>query len=225
MGLYAFVIHAGSEQPSFPDDGQLRLFSMRFCPFAHRVHLVLNAKNLPFHVAFINLSEKPEWYPTVNPNGKVPALNLVNEPNQPFLVESMVIAEYLDEKYPEVKLYPTDPLAKAETKLWIERFGPVGAAFYRLVYEVNSDEVNDTHLGTLFKELGDFDAELDKRGTPYFAGSNPGIFDYAIYPWFERFSVLHSIVGDKFNLDEQVPNLVCIPFNCIQLCSFTSEFD
>lgn len=202
------VLFLGSSQPSLPHDGQLHLFSMRFCPFAHRVHLVLNAKKIPYHVVYINLTEKPEWYSKINPNGKVPALQLTNEPNHPFLVESLVIAEYLDEKYPEVKLYPTDPLEKAQTKLWIERFGPIPGTLYRLVYNTNSDEENESLLNTLNSELASFETELAKRNTPYFAGATAGIFDYAIWPWFERMGVLSSIVGDKYNFDEQFPKLV-----------------
>lgn len=198
----------GSSQPSLPNDGKLRLYSMRFCPYAHRVHLVLNAKNIPYHAVYINLTEKPEWYPKLNPNGKVPALNLVNEPNHPFLIESLTITEYLDEKYPDVKLYPTDPLAKAEMKLWIERFSPIPGTFYRLVYNQNSDEENDSLLSTLYTELAAFETELSARKTDYFAGPTPGIFDYAVWPWFERFGVLSSIVGDKYNFDQQFPRLV-----------------
>lgn len=199
----------GSSQPSFPDDGQLRMFSMRFCPFAHRVHLVLNAKNLPYHVFYINLSEKPEWYLELNPNGKVPALQLTNEPGAPIMVESLAIAEHLEDKYPDVKLYPTDPKIRDETKQWIERFNPIATAFYKLVYETNSDEINDELLSTFYTELAPFEAELIKRKSPYFAGSQAGIFDYAIWPWFERFGILSSIVDDKYNLDERFPKLVC----------------
>jgi len=197
----------GSSEPSFPNDGQLRLFSMRFCPFAHRIHLVLNAKNISYHVAYINLSEKPEWYLKLNSNGKVPALQLVNEPNEPFLAESMVIAEYLDEKYPEVKLFPDNPLEKAQTKLWIERFGPIAGAFYKLVYEKNAEDVQDQLLNTFYTELGHYETELVRRGSRYFAGAKPGIFDYAIWPWFERFGVLSSIIGDKYNFEDKFPKL------------------
>lgn len=184
---------------------------MRFCPFAHRAHLVLNAKNLPYHVIYINLSEKPEWYGKVNPNGKVPALHLVKETNQPFLVESMIICEYLDEKYPEVKLYPSDPLTKAETKLWIDRFGSIAGAFYRLVYEKNADDVNDKLLTDLHVGLNAYEEELKKRGTEYFGGDKPNIFDYGIWPWFERFGVLTSIVNEKFKFDARnYPALVSL---------------
>lgn len=215
-------ISLGSSQPSFPDDGKLRLFSMRFCPFAHRVHLVLNVKNLPYHVFNINLTDKPEWYLELNPNGKVPALQLTNEPDKSIMVESLAIAEYLDEKYPDIKLYPTDPQIKDETNQWIERFTPIATAFYKLVYETNSDEVNNDLLSIFYKELAPFEAELIKRNTPYFAGTEVGIFDYAIWPWFERFGILSSIVDDKYNLDERFPKLVCkrkMLFNLREFCS------
>lgn len=198
---------------------------MRFCPYAHRVHLILNAKNIPYHVAYINLIEKPEWYPKVNPNGKVPALQLVNEENEPFLVESLVIAEYLDEKYPENKLFPTNPLEKAQTKIWIEKFGSISSTLYRLTYQKNTDEVNDELLNTLYKELGDFEAELTKRGTKYFAGAKIGIFDYAIWPWFERLGVLSSIVGDKYNIDDKFPKLVMFFIIKLRFIRWIYSFD
>lgn len=181
---------------------------MRFCPYAHRVHLALNAKHIPYHVVYINLSEKPEWYPEVNPNGKVPALQLVNEPNEPFLTESLVLCEYLDEKYPDVPLYPKDPLEKANAKLLIERFGQIGAPYYRLVYDTqykNEDEL----LDVIYKELDFFEDVLRERNATYFGGDLPNILDYAIWPWFERFGVLAEIVGDKYKLnDENYPILV-----------------
>nr|ACZ02430.1 glutathione S-transferase omega class [Drosophila melanogaster] len=51
----------GSPMPDVPEDGILRLYSMRFCPFAQRVHLVLDAKQIPYHSIYINLTDKPEW--------------------------------------------------------------------------------------------------------------------------------------------------------------------
>lgn len=200
----------GSEQPTPPNDNQLRLYSMRFCPYAYRAHLVLNRKNIPYHVFYIDTTAKPQWYiDSVNPSGKVPTLQLINENNHPFIFESLVICEYLDEKFPEIKLYPSDPLEKAQTKLWIERFGSISGAFYRIVFEKNGDDVKEKLLGDLIAGLGDYEKELQKRGTKYFGGDSPNIFDYAIWPWFERFGVLSSVVGDKFKLDDSTfPNLV-----------------
>lgn len=186
---------------------------MRFCPFAHRVHLALNAKNIPYHAFYINLTDKPEWYTALNPNGRVPALQLKNEPHQPVLVESMLICEYLDEKYPDGRLYPADPLHKVETKLWIQRFDACHGAYYNLVYGRNTDDVNDQRLAELFTTINEFENELTKRGSDFFGGDRPNILDYAIWPWFERFGVLKSLYGEKYKFDEH---------NCPSLVSVTS---
>lgn len=85
---------------------------MRFCPYAHRVHLVLDAKKIPYHAIYINLRDKPEWFSLVSSSTKVPALELVKEQGNPVLIESLIICDYLDEKYPEVPLYPKDLLKK-----------------------------------------------------------------------------------------------------------------
>lgn len=197
---------------------------MRFCPFAHRVHLTLNAKSIPYHVFYINLMEKPEWYSHVNPNGKVPALQMVDEPNEPILTESMDICEYLDQKYPDVKLFPTDQAEKDQLKSLVDGFSPIATAFYRLVYEPNNTaEVVDQLLKDLHKGLDDYEAELAKRGTPYFGGDKPSILDYAIWPWFERLGVLKSIVEEsqyKFD-DEHYPKLVRI----LMIFNSSSPFD
>lgn len=191
---------------------------MRFCPFAHRVHLVLNAKNIPYHTFFINLVDKPEWYLTINPNGRVPALKLTNEPHQPVLVESLVICEYLDEKYPEAKLYPADPLHKAETKLWIERFDACHSAFYHLIYVKNDDAEIDKRFTELLTTIDQFEAELSKRGTEYFGGDHPNILDYAIWPWFERLAMLKTFHGDKNKFDEHnYPTLVSVLVNSVEI--------
>lgn len=39
-----------------------------------RAHLVLNAKNIPYNVCFINLTEKPEWFGNVSTLLKVPGM-------------------------------------------------------------------------------------------------------------------------------------------------------
>lgn len=152
----------------------------------------------------------------MNPKGQTPTLHLVNEPNQPFLTESMIIIEYLDEKYPQFKLYPTDPLEKAQIKLWIQRFGPFDSAFHNLVYTKHEDEVNEKLLNTVYTELGKFENELKRRETNYFGGATPGALDYAIWPSFERMGVLKTIVGEKYNFDERFPKLV---MDAIKFCN------
>ncbi|XP_022215518.2 pyrimidodiazepine synthase [Drosophila obscura] len=184
----------GSSKPVLPDDGQLRLFSMRFCPYAERAHLVLNAKKVPHHTIYINLTEKPEWLVDVSPLLKVPALQLPAEKGQPSLIESLVIAEYLDEKYPQNPLLPKDPLKKAQDKILVERFSGVTGAFMKILTQ-------GTGLDDYWLALDIFEEELAKRGTPFFGGNKPGYVDYMIWPWLERLAVIGLYLKDEYNFD------------------------
>ncbi|XP_034481161.1 pyrimidodiazepine synthase-like [Drosophila innubila] len=186
----------GSPKPALPDDGVPRLYSMRFCPYAARAHLALNAKKLPHHTINVNLKEKPEWLVEVSPLLKVPALHLVAEKDQPSLIESLIIVEYLDEKYPENPLLPKDPLQRAQDKILVERFNGVFSAFWNVVLEgKNPDD--------LWPAVDIFETELAKRGTPYFGGDKPGYVDYMIWPLFERFSVLQFTMKEEYNSNLQ----------------------
>lgn len=164
---------------------------MRFCPYAQRAHLALNAKKLPHHTIYINLTEKPEWLVDYSPLLKVPALHLVAERDQPALIESLIIVEYLDEKYPENPLLAKDPLQRAQDKILVERFGAVTSNFMKiLVHNAEPDE--------LWSAFDVFEEELGKRGTSYFSGSKPGYVDYMIWPWFERLPVLQFVLEDRY---------------------------
>lgn len=188
---------------------------MRFCPYAARTHLILDAKNIPYHTVNIHLNDKPEWLFEANPLGKVPALQLVDKPNAPFVYESLLIAEYLDEVHPQNKLYPSDPLTKLQEKIWIERFSPIAAKFHQPVVDGGS-QWNDIQ-----NSLDEFERELQRRGTTYFGGDKPKILDYSIWPWFTRIEVLDVIFGPECIFsEERFPRLVCINGQSIE--RFTS---
>nr|XP_016933416.1 pyrimidodiazepine synthase [Drosophila suzukii] len=186
----------GSPKPVLPEDGLLRLYSMRFCPYAQRAHLVLNAKNVPYHTVNINLTEKPEWLVDFSPLLKVPALQVVEEKDQPSLIESLIISEYLDDKYPEYPLLPKDPLKRAQDKILLERFSGITNAFVKILLE-------GTGLEDYWVALDIFEKELTKRGTAFFGGDKPGFVDYMIWPWFERLSVIEYRLPEEYNFDEK----------------------
>ncbi|KMY98400.1 pyrimidodiazepine synthase isoform X2 [Drosophila simulans] len=189
----------GSTKPELPEDGVPRFFSMAFCPFSHRVCLMLTAKQIEHHKIYVDLIEKPEWYNDFSPLGKVPALQLTGVKDQPTLVESLIIAEYLDQQYPQTRLFPTDPLQKALDKILIERFAPVVSAIYP-VLTCNPNAPKDA-IQNFENALDVFEVELGKRGTPYFAGQHIGIVDYMIWPWFERFPSMKINTEQKYELD------------------------
>jgi glutathione S-transferase len=86
----------------------------------------MNLKNdvlFSHDVVNIKLSDRPEWYFERNPLGKVPA---IETESGDCLYESLIIADYLDEKYPEIPLHPKDPMQKAKDRIMIEHFSKVG---------------------------------------------------------------------------------------------------
>nr|QST14959.1 GSTomega protein [Diaphanosoma celebensis] len=173
---------------SFPEitTGLMRLYSMRFCPYAQRTRLVLAAKRIPHEVVNCNLFSKPEWYFARNPLGKVPCLEF----NGNFIFESLITADYLDEVYPDPPLNSNDPLQKAKDRIFIELFNKVSGAMYKLYFAKGDLEILKKCRINLEEGLSTFEEELTQRGTPFFGGLRPGILDYMIWPWVERLPVL-----------------------------------
>jgi len=82
-----------------------------------------------YDVVYVNLTHKPDWLMEKSPLNKVPCIEL--EEGE-ILYESLIIAEYLDDTYPQNKLYPNSSLAKAKDKLLIDRFNTVIATMYKV---------------------------------------------------------------------------------------------
>uniref|UniRef100_A0A1B6KGV6 Glutathione transferase n=1 Tax=Graphocephala atropunctata TaxID=36148 RepID=A0A1B6KGV6_9HEMI len=187
------LTQGSTEPPS--SAGKMRLYGMRFCPYDQRVHLVMIAKNIPHDNVWINLKTKPDWYLKKIPSTKVPGLLIDGQ----ALYESLIIADYLDEKFPDRPLHSNDPLKKAKDRILIENFGKVSGVFYKVVMNPTS-AIADSEL--MVRELLEFDKELASRGTKYFAGQEPGMLDYMIWPWFERLAALELIYGEQFCLSQ-----------------------
>lgn len=82
-----------------------------------------------YDTVYVNLSVKPDWLIEKNPLDKVPFIELENGE---ILYESLIVADYLEDTYPENKLYPSNSLAKAKDKLLIERFNAVITSMYKV---------------------------------------------------------------------------------------------
>lgn len=92
----------------------LKVVSFKICPFVQRITGLLEAKQIPYEIEYISLSDKPQWFLDISPNGQVPVL--VTE-NGTALFESDAIAEYLEEAYPELQPGLT-PEQKALNRAW-----------------------------------------------------------------------------------------------------------
>jgi glutathione S-transferase len=97
----------------------MRLFHAWLSSASRRVRLCLAEKQLPYDSVAVDLGRQEQHAPeflAMNPNGVVPALEVA--PGR-FLHESATICEYLDERYPEPPLRPTDPYQRAVMRNFI----------------------------------------------------------------------------------------------------------
>lgn len=175
--------------------GKLRLYSMKFCPFADRTRLVLHAKNIPHEVVNINTWEKPEWFFVKNPRAQVPVLEQDGE----IICESLITSEYLDELYPNRRpLYPKDLYAKARDRMALDLFSnKVHSQFWKTFRAKGTDvEAKEEFLAG----LSQIDQELEKRGTDFFGGDQPGMVDYMMWPFIRRIRIHKTMSSEGDDL-------------------------
>jgi len=192
-------LDSGSECPPLKEN-QLRLYSMRFCPFVRRAKLVLAAKNIPYEEVNINLADPPEWYLKKNPVGEVPLLEWIDRDSKETrsVPESLVVSDYLDDLYSDNRLHPVDPYLRAKQKVLVGRFGNVQSAFYKIFGGDAQSGIEDLNAS-----LAAYEEALQDT---FFGGSKPGMVDYMIWPWFGYLPRL-SESGFVLNADGKLPKL------------------
>src|SRR2546426_2171930 len=95
----------------------ITLYDSAGSPCARRVRAVLLEKGLAWITRLGDLTRMEKKRPeslALNPNGVVPTLVHGDR----VLYESNVITEYLDDVSPDPPLYPRDPWARAQAKIW-----------------------------------------------------------------------------------------------------------
>jgi len=183
---------------------QIKLFSARACPFAHRTRLVLTHKKLPFELVEIDLKNKPTWFDAkVSGYGKVPAIEHAGQ----YFWESAVVNEYLDEVFPEPALLPDDPAQRAVARIWIDYANTRFVNSFGKLLRLPKDGDEAAARRELHETLSFIDAGLSKLSAagPFFLGAQPSLVDFAFYPWFERWPALEQL--RKFPLPAELTRL------------------
>ncbi len=97
----------------------LTLYTHPMSPCAQKVRIVLAEKGQDWQPRLINLQQKENlqpWYLELNPLGVVPTLV---EDGQ-AVIESSVICEYLEDRYPVPSLRQGTPYQVAQLRLWLK---------------------------------------------------------------------------------------------------------
>jgi len=109
--------HKRSRVPDAANPHGLLLYDHPSSPCARRVRITLLEKGLGWDTQLIDLSrleQRSPEYLRLNPNGFVPTL----AHGERVIYESNVITEYLDDAFPETRLYPDDAWEAAQVKMW-----------------------------------------------------------------------------------------------------------
>jgi glutathione S-transferase len=167
----------------------IKLYDFKSSPNCQRVKVVLEEKKLPYETIPIDLRQKQQKSPEylkINPYGKVPAVI----DGDTVLYESCIINEYLNEKYPQLPLLPSDPGRRAKARILID-YGltQMDAVYQKLRAELmkHQKEQDTATVENARQELKKlcqrFETELDDQ--PYLIGEF-SLVDAALIPRFIR---------------------------------------
>jgi glutathione S-transferase len=177
-------------------------------PNPWKVAMILDELNVPYELKLIQFPDmKKEPYESINPNGRVPA---IEDPNTGItLWESGAIIEYLVETYDKQHSISFAPGTKEyyEAKQWlyyqVSGQGPYfGQAIWFTVYH---PEKLPTVVDRYVKEMRRVSGVLDRvlQDKEFLVGGKFSYADAAFVTWFG----IMSLFADKINLETEFPAL------------------
>lgn len=178
----------------------IELYSFAACPYAQRTHITLLEKQLDFAIIEIDLFNRPAWFSTISPYGKVPVLRHAGV----TVHESSIINQYLDEAFPQPALMPGSPALRAQARIWMDycetRFLP---ALHKLMSEVDDAAKRAINNEKLSEVLRHIEHEgLRKTGPgPWFFGPQFSLVDVQFAPFLERFDMYVRLAGATLPTD------------------------
>lgn len=199
----------------------MKLYTYFRSSAAYRVRIALNLKGLssetiPIHLQKQGgLNKRPE-YRAVNPQMRVPALQL---DSGDVLIQSLAIIEYLDEVHPKPPLLPRDPIERAKVRALAQ------------VIACDIHPLNNTSpLRYLKHELGQDQTKIDAwyhhwilegfepleamlRPAPYAFGNEVTLADICLVPQVYNARRL-KVPLDRF------PTIVAVDAACAKLPAF-----
>ncbi len=197
----------------------IRLYDYWRSSAAYRVRIALNIKGLDYESIDTSLLEGAHRHPDYiakNPQGLVPMLEI----GDVRLTQSLAIIDWLDTTYPEPRLIPADPTARAKE---MAKALVVAADIHpinnlRILKYLKSplghdqDAVDDWYRHWITEGFTALEAIADPAH-PFLAGAAPGLADIFLVP--QMFN------ARRFDTDlAPFPNLVRIDAACRALTPF-----
>jgi glutathione S-transferase len=137
----------------------------------------------------VDLKNKPEDLTRQNPYGKVPVL--VDEVG--VVYESAIIDEYLEEKFPEVRLMPSDLLLRAKARIWIDYFS---TRLHAAAADITHNREPEKAQQRVKQYLTTLDQEI--IGKKYLVGDQYSLADISFIPFYTRRERYKVAIDDTY---------------------------
>jgi len=166
----------------------LVLYGTPGSPFVRKVEVSLREKSLEFELDPVNIMPMPDWFLEISPAKRIPVLRdteVGKEGVAGTIPDSSAICGYLERKYPETPLYPSDPFEYGRA-LFLEEYadtvlmGPIGMGIFRPI---------------MFNVFQKKDPDLD-RARKTLTEDMPAVFDYLE----GELDGKDFLVGDRFSI-------------------------
>jgi len=172
----------------------IKIYSSARCPYAQRTRMLMIEKELPFELIEVDLRNKPDWFLSISPYGKVPVVVDDGE----TIYESAIINEYLDEKYKDIPLMPKEPFERAEARIWMDYCTNKYLVLSRkLLTDNGNDELQSQNKEKLKQAMIYIEKECFEKNTSgaFWLGEKISLVDLHYAPFFERFSAFKELFG------------------------------
>ena len=156
------------------------LYSDSTSPIGHCVRIVLAEKDINVEINYID-DERPEELSDLNPYNSI--LTLIDR--ELVLYDSLIIMEYLDERFPHPPLMPVDPVSRAGNRQLRYR---VMRDLYSVIDDLDSE--NEIAAANAKKTLRDNLTAIAPAFTqkPYFMSDDYSLVDCCMAPLLWRLS-------------------------------------
>ena len=165
----------------------LTVYHIPVCPFSQRLEILLTLKDclrVDFKVVDIT-RPRPDWL--LEKTRGTTALPVLETEKGEIVKESMVILQYLEDRFPEPAVAQRDPYRHAVEGMMNAMEGDFGAWGYRYVMNQDPGKRDALRQGMLdrYARLNDFLLEYNPSGT--FLFEDFGLAETVFTPFFMRF--------------------------------------
>jgi glutathione S-transferase len=122
------------------------------------------------------------------------------------IYESAIIDEYLDEKFPQVRLMPTDLLLRAKVRIWVDY---MSTRLHAAASDITHDREPEKAKERIKKQLEALDKEM--AGRKYLVGEY-SLADVSYIPFYTRRERYNVVIDDNYpNLKRWGEDLIARP--------------